>query len=356
MMKQKLMAVVVAGALAAPAMVLADTAIYGSFNAEYGKVTMPDRAAAGTSFNNWDGMNSGASYLGFKGEEKLDGGMAAFYQCESDVRFLAGPATPATLCARNSAVGLKGAFGAVSIGTWDSPQKIAVGKTRITADTGWLGVTHLLLRESNRNSNSINYSLPDFGGISIGLQTTTTNAASDTTTPGNTGRRNGANAVYAQGPLILAVALTSESDNAAGGVAGDKDTSTSLGAAYTFGPVKVGFTYVTDKQHRAASDTERRSWNLAGTYNLPGPHSLWAGYTVAGDKKVSTGAGANTGGTEYQLGYANQLSKRTLLALGYGSVKNGSAGTNYKIGDTAATGLAAGSSSSVLTLQLKHNF
>jgi len=352
-MNKKLMAVAVAGALAAPAMAFAQTTIYGSFNAEYGIYSAPDSTV---NNNNWDGLNSGASNIGFKGEEKLAGGMAAFYQCESDVRFMSGSGrTSGSICDRNSAVGLKGGFGAVSIGTWDSPQKIAVGKTRITADTGWLGVTHILWNESNRNANSINYSLPDFGGLSIDLQTTTTNAASGTTGDGKKGRNSGANAVYTKGPLVLALGYTGKSDNAASGtINGAKDTAYSFGGAYTFGPAKVGLTYVSEKQEAGANETKSSGYNLAGSWELGGGNNIWAGYTKRDANKLN-GTKQNDGGSEIQVGFGHDLSKRTLVAVGYGKVANDDNGT-YTVGGTASTGVIAGNGSSVFTLQVKHNF
>ena len=97
------MAVAVAGALVAPAASAQSSAVlnyglqiygllnYGLLNMEYGFVNQPD-TAAGLGRSNVDALNSGASRIGFKGEEKLAGGLSAFWQCESDVRFLGGNA------------------------------------------------------------------------------------------------------------------------------------------------------------------------------------------------------------------------------------------------------------------------
>ena len=93
-MKKKVMAVAVAGVLAAPALAFAQAStvqIYGLINAEYGYVQQPNNAA-GASRSNVDALNSGASRIGFKGEEKLGGSLSAFFQCETDLRFLGGNA------------------------------------------------------------------------------------------------------------------------------------------------------------------------------------------------------------------------------------------------------------------------
>ncbi len=85
-MNKKLMAVAVAGALAAPALAFAQAStvqIYGKMTYEYGI------ADAGASRPNVDYADTpGGSAIGFKGEEKLGGGLSAWFQCESsaDVR------------------------------------------------------------------------------------------------------------------------------------------------------------------------------------------------------------------------------------------------------------------------------
>ncbi len=414
-MNKKLMAVAVAGALAAPAVAFAQGStvqIYGTLKAEYGFVKMP-KVTTGNSYNNWDGLNSGSSNIGFKGEEKLGGGMSALFQCESDMRFLGGGAARSgTLCDRNSALGLKGSFGSVFVGNWDSPDKLAVGKTRISEDTGWFGVTHMMFGESNRTPNSINYHSPNFNGFSVALQTTSSNGASNTQNPpsgvnntlapGNAlmpmkGRSNSFNAIYEKGPLVAAIGYTKQDDNAAGQsralltrnigfdttlsaanrlsannaitntMTGAEDENLSLGVAYTFGPAKVGLTYTRLEMSNTATvvantiNAKRNAWNLAGTYKVAGPHSLWAGFTKADDLKGTAGGVAipgGTGGKEYQFGYINDLSKRTSAAIGYARVKNDRNSDFYNVGGTAASvgDNTDGSKSSVVAVYMFHKF
>lgn len=375
-MKQRLLAVAVAGAFAAPAVAFAQNStvqIYGTINAEYGFAKGTNTATGKT--NNWDGLNSGASNIGFKGEEKLGGGMSAFFQCETQVGFLDGSQGAAAgfansaggWCNRNSALGLKGGFGSFFIGVWDSPTKQAVASTRIVGETGWLGVQTLLLSNgggfagtfSARNSNSLNYNSPKFGGFSFAAQTTSTKAAATTTTAGLKGRATSFNLKYDAGPLDLVIAHTVLDDNRSkAGLNGTEDKAWVLGGTYSFGKALVGLTYVDAETDTAiGASTERKSWNLAGSYDLAGPGSIWAGYTRAGDAKTSVGGGANTGAKEYQIGYKHTMSKRTFAAIGYGRVKNDSAATGYSIGAIGAgAGALAGNSSSVLSIQLQHKF
>jgi predicted porin len=371
-MKKKVMAVAVAGVLAAPALAFAQAStvqIYGYLNAEYGFARGVDKAAGKT--NTWDGLNSSASYIGFKGEEKLGGGMSAFFQCETDTGFLKGDqgataaatatlpavaghsATGNTWCGRNSAVGLKGGWGSFYIGSWDSPTKRAVGATRIMGETGWHGVQPFLISNggaftgtfSARNSNSINYDSPNWNGFSFALQTTSTKEASTVTTAGLKGRANSGSVSYASGPMLVVGSYTAQDDT------------------YVWGPAKIGLTYAKGSADLSlTSEVKRTSWNLAGTYDLGGPHSLIAGYTKAGDAKFSgTGAptttmGNDTGAKLWAIGYQYALSKRTTAGVTYLHASNDTNATGYSVGNNHATGLVAGSSSSVIVTRLQHTF
>ena len=379
-MNKKLLAVAVAGAFAAPALALAQNStvqIYGTLNAEYGFAKGFQESAGRT--NSWDGLNSGASSLGFKGEEKLGGGMSAFFQCESDLGFLKGDqgttaaalATQPGFCGRNSAVGLKGGFGSFFIGTWDSPTKQAVAAHRIAGETGWHGVQSFLISGggaftgsfSVRNSNSLNYNSPKFGGFSFKAQTTSTKAASTVQTAGLKGRHTSLSADYSAGPLAVTAAYSTADDNRSAAAATGTDmSSVVLGGSYTFGKAKLALMYIDSSSDVSTTEElKRKSWNIGGTYDLAGPGSIFAAYTVAGDTKTNNAStavantGANTGGKTYQIGYRHSLSKRTFAGLSYVRAKNDSNAIGYSVG-AQGTALTAGASSSVVVMQLNHKF
>ena len=86
-MNKKLLAVAVAGALGSPAVVLAQTStvqIYGTMYVEY---SFADQGSGpGPAFlerTEVDFLQTPGSNIGFKGEEKLGGGLSAWFQCES---------------------------------------------------------------------------------------------------------------------------------------------------------------------------------------------------------------------------------------------------------------------------------
>ena len=352
-MKQKLIAVAVAGALAAPAVAFAQSTVnvYGLLKVEYGLVSQANDAA-GAPRHNVDAQNSGAgSHIGFKGEEKLGSGMSAWFQCESEARFTHVSSTTAQgFCGRNTALGLKGGFGNVFFGRWDSPIKRAVGATRMLNETGWMGVQHLLLSGevfefSERNPNSVNYDSPNFGGFTVNAQYTTTNDAVDAlkTDTAAKGRKVGLGGKYAAGPLVIAAGWAKHDDNQSiAGNDGDKDSAWALGATYTFGQLKAGITYTDQEAKDGVDDLERKSWNLALDWKITAPGTLRFGYTQAGDYKGTMGA-ANTGAKQMQVGYLHALSKRTSAGVHYSRVSNDSQGaynfaglSNDVLGDDAS--------------------
>ena len=385
-MNKKLMVVAVAGALAAPAMALAQTTIYGYFNAEwspsYSASDLPPGTPGGTSRAKGEGFNSGASRIGFRGEEKMGGGLAAWYQCESELAiFPRGNAAQGTIidvtdalwCTRNSAIGLKGGFGNFYIGSWDSPLKKMSAVTRITNETGWMGTQGMTLRQgtgspnmSQRNTDSFNYDSPNMGGFSLGLQVTTKQASldapDDTATSTTKGRIYSLSGQYATGRLAVVAAYTKDEKNrAVGGLTNPdaEDTAILGGVKFGFGPVELGFTYTRRETDPTPTTSGKRDgYNLAGTWTIGGPHSLIAGYSVAGELKGNLAqSGADTGASQYLIGYKYGFSKRTVGTIGYVKLDNDTNGV-YGLTDMASgtANVALGESPSAFVLGLSHSF
>ena len=372
-MNKKLIAVAVAGALGAPGVALAQAStvqIYGRFLIDYGVHVRQPNTAAGLSRHNADLLDSSSSRIGFKGEEKLGGGLSAWFQCESTLELF--PADTATWCTRNSALGLKGGFGNVYIGTWDSPLKVAVATTRMTNNAGLLGTRHMLLRGpkgtgfdgasaasgnfSLRNRNSVNYESPQFGGFQARAQyTTQQNALDAPSTDARAKRRNlGLGADYRQGPVVVAAAWARHEDVA---VAGRDDTGWALGATYKIGEFKGGITYTDLKKEPApTTDIKRKSWNLALEYDMSGPGSILLVYTHAGNfTGTAPGAGPDTGAKKWMIGYHHSLSKRTVAGVSYVHLRNEARGA-YTLSESFSTTDVLGGTASAFVLSLVHRF
>ena len=134
-MKKKLMAIAVAGALGVPGVALAQAStvqIYGTLILNYNYLD------SGAGKPNVDMFNAHDANIGFKGEEALGGGTSAWFQCEStmDVSGQSVQHTAAQLCGRNSAFGMKGGFGNVYAGIWDTPMKQTMGNFRPFSTSG----------------------------------------------------------------------------------------------------------------------------------------------------------------------------------------------------------------------------
>jgi predicted porin len=381
-MQKKLIVVAVAGALAAPAMALAQTTIYGLFNAEWSPSYSASDLPGGAPRANGEGFNSGASRIGFRGEEKMGGGLAAWYQCESELAiFPRGNAAQGTIidvtdalwCTRNSAVGIKGGFGNFYIGSWDSPLKKASAVTRITNETGWMGTQGMTIRQgtgspnmSQRNTDSFNYDTPNLGGFSGSLQFTTKQASLDAPEDAGTSTTKGRiwslNGQYATGRLAVVAGYTkNEKNRATGGLTNPdaKDEATLIGAKYGFGPVELGLTWARRETNNTSTTSGKRDgYNLAGTWAISGPHSLIAGYAAAGDLKGNLAqSGSDTGATQMLIGYRYGFSKRTVGTIGYVKVDNDTNGV-YGLTDMASgtANVALGESPSAFVLSLTHSF
>ena len=140
-MQKKIIAAAVAGALAVPAITAfaqsSTVQIYGRITYEYGHINSMGRLKD-TDYAD----TPGGSAIGFRGEEKLGGGLSAWFQCESsaDVRGM----DQRGFCTRNSAVGFRGGFGNIHFGRWDTPFKRALNIGTVGSEaTGILGMSFL---------------------------------------------------------------------------------------------------------------------------------------------------------------------------------------------------------------------
>jgi predicted porin len=343
-MQKKLLAVAVAGALAAPAVALAQTStvqIYGAANFEYGS---GDQGAGRPNVDYLD--NPGGSNIGFKGEEKLGGNLSAWFQCETsaDTRGV----DNVGLCSRNSAIGLKGGFGNVWAGKWDTPMKRALNQGTVGAirETGLLGTSFMAFggsggadfsgtgsdpvnrhRWKRRESNNMLYESPNFGGFVFAASVSAANRTGDLPVadgdPNPKPRVWSVAGLYNAGPLAVGLGYERHVDAGAhqGAAASCGLTSTAPGAitctastvptvgldddawgfsiSYVFmGKLKVGFTYLdADYETGVGASMSKKTWSLGGDWNISGPHTVKAQYVKADDTKgnSTTSIGGNGG-------------------------------------------------------------
>lgn len=162
-MKKNLLAIAVGAAVAMPALALADgPTVYGKVNVSLENASVDPEPAAPNNDDKWE-LNSNASRLGVKGDFDLDvAGLKAIYQAEFEISVDDGSKSSngsnQTITQRNIYGGLKGGFGTLKAGKFDTPTKKAQGKIDQFNDIG--GDIKNVLAGENRVSNIIQYSTP----------------------------------------------------------------------------------------------------------------------------------------------------------------------------------------------------
>ena len=401
-MQKKLMAIAVAGALGAPAVALAQAStvqVYGQITYEYGIAEQGD-AAPGVGRPSVDYADTpGGSAIGFRGEEKLGGGLSAWFQCESsaDIRGI----DHSGWCTRNSAVGFKGGFGNIHFGRWDTPMKRALNVGTVGAEeTGLLGMSFLPFggsggadatgtggdsvqrqRWKRREVGLTYYESPMFGGFQVLAAFSPGNAAADNAlVDGDVNKKPrviSLAGIYNAGPLGIGLAY--ERHNDFGGFApvsteDADDRAWGASIAYRFGPVEVGATYLDAKYDTLpGQELKKKTATIGVDGTVAGPHSVEAQYAWADDSSGNStvGIGGNggaaapcpggpgvcvdsTGGDAISIAYRYRFSKRTSIKLGYVVVDNDSNSNTYRVGNTAA--VAAGEKSSAVAFHIRHRF
>jgi predicted porin len=285
-------------------------------------------------------------------------------------------------CSRNSAIGLRGGWGNLFFGKWDTPFKRAGSIGTVgTGETGVQGAAFLTFGNSTgggasggqgasqslgrnvwkrRETSSINYESPDFSGFKVGGAFSAANATSVVDATVNPKPRVGSiGGTYSNGPLNIGLGYEKHYDFSP--VAGaEDDRAWTIGASYNFmGNLLVGLQYIDQKYEIASgADLKKKNWHLGADWNFAGPHHVMGAYTKAGDSKgnataaqvaasgVTAGNGAivapggNTGGDFWVIMYGYDFSKRTIGRVGYSRVSNDSA-ARYGLGGMATISAAA---------------
>lgn len=392
-MNKKLMAVAVAGAFAAPAVVLAQASnvqIYGNITYEYGYVTkMGNYPAGAPGFGQGRdktdvAQTPGGSSIGFRGSEKLGGGLTAWFQCESsaDVRGIGQEG----LCGRNSAIGFKGNWGNLHFGRWDTPFKRAFVGIVGAKGTGLLGSDFTVTgaggagtgtqagtgdqdREvwKRREAALTYYESPKFSGFQVLAAFSPGNDATNKTAgeANAKARIYSISGVYKGGPLAIGLGYEQHQDFT-DGVAGGDDEGYVISAAYTFAnKIKVGLNYLDTKYDFGTVDSKKKTIFAGVDWKIAGPHSAHFGYTWVDDTKGSNTtitfkdlspncAGCSTGADWYSIAYQYTFSKRTNVRFGWVGLKNDEH-ASYTLGGLSDAG-ASGQKQSAIVMFLQHRF
>lgn len=268
-MKLRYSALVVAMAFAAAPTQAADV---------YGKVNVAMQSSDGGDGAQTE-VNSKASRLGVKGEEKLDDGLTLIYKYEFQVD-VTDESGEKNLKSRNQYVGVKGSFGEIILGRNDTVLKQSQGKMDIFSDfegdikaLGWKG--------ENRMGDSVTYKTPKINGIQFGMSYVTEQGDDEAVT--SLSATYGDKALK-KGSYYVAVAHDSEV----------KDYNTTrITAGAKFGKVKVAGMYQT--QENVSSGSDKDGFMVNAQYPV-GKYTLKAQYqTLKDDSGISLGVDRKLG-------------------------------------------------------------
>ena len=156
-MNRKLLALAVTAALAAPMAAQAAPTVYGQLNLSVDLVDYDDGVADYREVQ----VNSNSSRLGVKGEEALGNGYSAVYKAEWGV---SGDGDAADLSQRDRYLGLKGNWGTVKLGKYDSPLKTSQGMVDQFNDMTYTDMGNFVTGE-NRLNNVIGYESPKIADV-----------------------------------------------------------------------------------------------------------------------------------------------------------------------------------------------
>jgi predicted porin len=349
-MNKKLVAVAVAGLLAAPLAAQAQNAnvtLYGRLNIDLEAVD--GRQADGSNPRVWR-LSSNSSRFGVRGTEALGGGLSAIFQIESNVSGDTGNSSSSGFASRETFVGLQGNWGTFKMGKFLMPldDTHPIWGNVPTFTTSILSTADLWAQGTQskgaggfdaRLGNSLRYDSPVWSGFNFSGQVALRDSSgfADIAPPaGDNGEHTaelrhayvwGVAGFYNNGPLQVGTAYERNVKVRGPGLS---DYDFTITGAYNFGIVRPGLVYERLSYDTPTGDLKRDFWGVSATAPI-GPGVLYAMYGHAGDGSGSAADGTRVGGLtkgndtksqQWEISYSYPLSKRTTAYVGYVKLDN----------------------------------
>ena len=231
-MKKTLIALAAVAATGA-AFAQSSVTLYGVADAGLQKIS-------GTSaqMNSSSTMNNGTSRWGVRGVEDLGGGLKASFNFEQGINAANG-ATDAVTWQRAAFASLSGGFGDLRLGRSLTPSFYGIAAWELTGTANYSVVGSQFGFLNTRSSAQLMYTSPSMAGFSVSFahvlkgNNVVGAVAATATSPAIAGverARNNLNAIYRNGPIVVAFAYDKVQDAEAG---------KSLGGSYDFGGFKL---------------------------------------------------------------------------------------------------------------------
>jgi predicted porin len=225
---------------------------------------------------------SNASRLGVKGKIDLKHGLQGVYKAEYETQVDDGDKSGQTFAQRNIYAGVKGGFGQIIVGMFDTPLKKAQKKIDLFNDLEG-DIKSTISKSDNRKANSVQYNTPSLSG----LVATVAHIASELETL-NDGTSS--SLTYSRNDLYAAVAY--DTDVEANGI-----DVTRLVGQYSVAGITLGGLWETQQQNGDNKD----GWVYSAAYKLTSDVKLKAQY---GESDI-----AKDNAKTYSLGVDYKLAK-----------------------------------------------
>jgi predicted porin len=314
-MKQKLIALAIASALSAPA--FADNANITVYGKAFLTIDQHDAGGTATSVMR---VNTNASRFGVKGDEDLGEGLKAVYQyeVEMDADGNSGAGLGKT---RNSGLGLKGDFGQVMFGIWDTPFKVTHNAVELFDNTtSWSAIQTIGKSAgkdfNTRQKNMVQYWSPKMGSLQAAVMYSPDEAKTTTVNK----KILSMSATFKQDNVYAAAGYESRADAT---TVGTTDSAFRLVGKFDLADAWVGAMLENIKTNTSATaSVSGNNVELVGGVKM-GASSIAASYAKAGSTAV--GAAPANDVNQLSLKYAYKFSKRTEAFAAYASKKTNGA-------------------------------
>lgn len=248
----------------------------------YGKINVSVQATADEGEGNVSKVVSNASRLGVKGNIDLKHGLQGVYKAEYQTAVDDGDNSGQTFSQRNIFGGIKGDFGQVIVGQFDTPLKKAQKKIDLFNDLEG-DIKNAITKSDNRTKNTVQYNTPKIAGL---VATVAHIASEDETVNDGTS----SSVTYSRKKFYAAVAY--DTDVEANGI-----DVTRLVAQYSVAGITLGGLWETQQQAGQNKD----GWVYSAAYKLNSDVKLKAQY---GESDI-----AKDDAKTYSLGVDYKLAK-----------------------------------------------